>query len=393
MKTLLFIQMFGIAFLLSACTGANYYLKKGNYDASINFSVQKLRKNPKKADKHILALESAWNIERSLLLDRIEFLKLDGSPDSWVEIHALYEEMDVYQRLIKPILPLFIKKEFRNADIELINVNEALIDAKQKAAAYMYAKGEELLVKNTKLSAREAYAHFQKVKNYYGSYKDVDTRIDEAYAQGQNHILLRYSNSSQLIIPQQFMDNLAQFDEQALDAIWTKYHLDHQAKSSFDYFIDIVVFQVNIGPEQVNNSSYIDKKTVQDGFEYVLDANGNVAKDSLGNDITEAKYKEIAATVYKTEQTKVGILDGEVSYMRANGNVFQSFPFQENLVFKNHFATFQGIRAALSKESKTIIGGQGLPFPSDIQMVMDASEIIKNKTFYLIKNNQGLVYN
>ena len=132
---------------------------------------------------------------------------------------------------------------------------------------------------------------------------------------------------------------------------------------------------------------------MQDGFEYVLDANGNVAKDSLGNDITEAKYKEIAATVYKTEQTKVGMLDGEVSYMRANGNVFQSFPFQENLVFKNHFATFKGNRAALSKESKTIIGGQGLPFPSDIQMVMDASEIINNKTFYLIKNNQGLVYN
>ena len=90
MKTLFFIQIFGIAFLLSACTGANYYLKKGHYDASINYSVQKLRKNPKKADKHILALESAWNIERSLLLDRIEFLKLDGSPDSWVEIHALY---------------------------------------------------------------------------------------------------------------------------------------------------------------------------------------------------------------------------------------------------------------------------------------------------------------
>ena len=65
--------------------------------------------------------------------------------------------------------------------------------------------------------------------------------------------------------------------------------------------------------------------------------------------------------------------------------------FQENLVFKNRFATYQGDKNALSAASKSIIGGQGLPFPTDLQMVMDASEIIKNKTFSLISNNQGLV--
>lgn len=393
MKTLLFIQILGISFLLSACTGANYYLKQGDYDAAVDFAVQKLRKNPKKADKHILALETAWNIEKSRMLDRIEFLKLDGSPESWVEIHALYSEIDAYQKAIKPILPLFIKKEFRNADIELINVNEALVDAKHKAAAFMYAKGEELLAKNTKISAREAFGHFQKVKEYYGTYKDVDARIEEAYILGQNHILLQYSNSSPMIIPQQFMSNLAQFNEDALNSTWTKYHLNAGDQNAFDYTIDVVIHQVSIGPEQVNNTSYVDQKKVQDGFEYILDANGNVAKDSLGNDIKEPKYKTISATVYRTEQTKVGTLSGEVLYSRSNGAVFQSFPFQENLLFKNFFATFQGDKKALSKESTSIIGGQGIPFPTDIQMVMDASEIIKNKTFGLIQNNQGLVIN
>lgn len=392
MRTLLFIQIIVVAFILNACTGANYYLKQGNYDAAIDYAVQKLRKNPKKADKHILALETAWNIEKTMLLDRIEYLKLDGSPESWVEIHGRYAEIDAYQKAIKPILPLFIEKEFRNADIDLLNVNEALVDAKQKAAAFMYAKGEELLAKNTKLSARDAFTHFQKVKDYYGAYKDVDAKIDEAYDLGQNHILLRYTNTSQIIIPQQLMDNLSQFDEKALNATWTKYHVDQNARISYDYTIYVVIIQVNIGPEQINNTSYIEKKKVQDGFQYVLDANGNVAKDSLGNDIKEAKFKNIAATVYKTEQTKVGVLGVNVSYGRSNGTVFQTFPFQENLVFKNFFATYQGNKLALSKESKAIIGGQGLPFPTDIQMVMDASEIIKNKTFGLIKNNQGLVY-
>lgn len=393
MRTLLFTQLLMVTLLLSACTGANYYLKQGNYGAAINLAVQKLRKNPKKADKHILALETAWNTEKTKQLDRIEFLKLDGSPSAWIEIHDRYMDIDAYQQAIKPVLPLFIEKEFRNADIDLIDVNQELLDAKQKAAAFMYAKGEELLNRNTKLDAREAFAHFQKVKEYYGSYRDVDTRIEEAYNKGQNHVLIRYNNSSQMIIPQQFMNNLSQFDEKSLNSTWTKYHLDNQAITNFDYYIDVLIFQVNIGPEQVNSTQYTDEKQVQDGFQYVLDANGNVAKDSLGNDIKEPKYKTITATIYRTNQTKVGTLEGKVSYSRAGGNVFQSFPFQENLVFKNYFASFQGNKLALSPESKKIIGGQGVPFPTNLQMVMDASEIIKSKTLNLINNNESLVSN
>lgn len=382
-----------LAFVLHACVGAKYYVQKGNYDAAINVAMQKIRKNPKKADKHILALEQAWKIERAKITERIDFLKMDGSPEAWVEIHALYAEIDGYQSAMKPYLPLFIKKEFRNADIEIIDVKAALVDAKLKAATFMYAKGEELLAKNTKTSGREAFFHFQKVKEYYGSFKDVDQKIDEAYNLGQNHILIGYSNHSQLIIPQDFMNNLSRINESGLNTTWTKYHLNPNDRVAYDYLIEVHITNVDIGPEQVNNNSYLDQKKVQDGFQYVLDANGNVSKDSLGNDIKEPAFKTISATVYRTEQTKIGVLAGIVQYKRGNGAVFQTFPFQENLVFKNFFATYQGDVKALSAESKKIIGGQGLPFPSNLQLVMDASEIIKNRTYGLIQGNQNLVIN
>ena len=391
MKALFYIQILLVAFMLNACVGANYYLKKGNYDAAINFAVEKIRKNPRKADKHILALEQAWKIERAKISERIELLKLEGSPESWVEIHNLYAEIDAYQSMIKPYLPLFIQKEFRNADIEIIDVKAELLDAKLKAANFMYAKGEDLLAKNNKLSARDAFLHFQKVKELYGSFKEVDNKIEEAYNKGQNHILLGYSNHSHMIIPQEFMNNLSRFDETVLNTSWTKYHLNSADRDAYDYLIEVHITNVDIGPEQVNNTSYTDKKKVQDGFQYVLDANGNVAKDTLGNDIKEPAYKDILATVYRTEQTKIGVLAGVVEYKKGNGTVFQSFPFHENLVFKNFFATYQGDVKALSAESKKIIGGQALPFPSNLQMVMDASEIIKNNTFGLIQGNQNLV--
>ena len=391
MKALLYIQIVLVAVVLHACIGANYYLKQGNYSTAINFAVQKIRNNPKKADKHILALEQAWKIERTRIIERIDFLKLDGSPDSWVEIHSLYAEIEGYQDAMKPYLPLFINKEFRYADIEIIDVKAELVDAKMKAASFMYAKGEELLAKDSKMNARDAFLHFQSVKEYYGSFKDVDAKIDEAYNKGQNHILVGYSNHSQMIIPQEFMNNLSRINESGLNTTWTKYYLNPKARTNFDYIIEVHVSNVDIGPEQVNNTSYVDQKKVQDGFQYVLDANGNVAKDSLGNDMKEPAFKNISAKVFRTEQTKVGVLAGVVQYKKANGTVFKSFPYQESLVFKNFFATYQGDVKALSNDSKKIIGGQALPFPSNLQMVMDASEIIKNKTFGLIQGNQNLV--
>jgi hypothetical protein len=320
-------------------------------------------------------------------------LKLHGNPESWITIHTLYDEMDRIQSAIKPVLPLFIRSEFRNADIKIIDVKQELADAKLKAATFMYAKGETNLAKNSKQSAREAFSNFQEVKLLYSTFKDVDSKIDEAFEKGQNHILIGYSNHSQMIIPQEFMNNLSRYDEKTLDGLWTKFHLNSNDRSSYDYLIEVHVTKVDIGPEQVNNTSYTDKARIQDGFEYVLDGKGNVDKDSLGNDIKVPVYKDITATVFKTEQTKVGILAGVVEYKRANGTVFQSFPYQENLIFKNFFATFQGNKNALSKESKAILGGQALPFPSNLQMVMDASELIKAKTFNLIQSNQNILLN
>lgn len=393
MKVFHLVQILLLALVMHSCVGANYYLKQGNYEAAISSAVSKLRKNPKKADKQILALEQAWKIKREQSLSEIEGLKIEGNPESWLRIHKLYDELDRIQSSIEAYLPLFIKKEFRNADIELIDVKQELADAKLKAATYLYAQGEKSLAKQTKQSAREAYYNFCDVRAIYGAFKDVESKIDEAFALGQNHILIGYSNHSLMILPEEFMNNLARYDENMLNGNWTNYHLNASDRSSYDYLIEVHVNLVEIGPEQISNTSYQDKKKVEDGFTYVLDDKGNVEKDSLGNDIKVPAFKEITATVFRTEQTKVGILGGVVEFKKANGQAFQAVPFQENLVFKNFYATFQGDRNALSKQSKAIIGGGPLPFPSNLQMVMDASELIKNKSYSIITNNENLVLN
>ena len=43
--------------------------------------------------------------------------------------------------------------------------------------------------------------------------------------------------------------------------------------------------QINISPEQVKEKQFIKEKQIKDGTKTLLDANGNVVKDSLGNPI------------------------------------------------------------------------------------------------------------
>lgn len=387
----LFLLSF-ISVMLIGCSAAQRYLKNGNYQAAIEVGSRKMRKNPKKADKTILAIERAFKIEKSRISDKINQLKTEGNPENWLSIYNLYKQLDQYQRVLKPVLPMFIRKEFRNADIELINIDQELADTKIKAAEFLYVDAEKLLSSGNKINAREAYGRFKKVKELSSNFRDVNTKIQEAYKNGQNHILVHYTNDSRMIIPQEFMANLQRYNAADLNSEWTKYHLKANEVASYDYGIEVHIETVDIGPEQIRESNYEDVARVQDGFQYVLDGKGNVAKDSLGNDIKEPKFVEVKALITKTEQTKVGVLSGVVVYKKANKQSFKTFPFREDLVFQNFFGTAKGDRRAISEQSGKLLGGRPLPFPTDIQMVMDASELIKGNTFNIIKNNQGLVY-
>lgn len=390
MKSLNFFIIVLILLCLTACSSSQYYLKQGNYDASIHAAVKKLLRKPT-AQKDIKALEMAYNAEKNAIFNSIEQLRLEGQPSSWVSIFKLYDRLDMYQKKVQPLLPLFLKKEFRNANIPITKINQELAETKMKASNFLFANGVKLMEQNNKNAAREAYYNFRQVKELTPDFENIDHRLSEAYNVGQNHILIRYYNESHLIMPQAFMANLMLYDERILNSEWAKFTKEERDSVQFNYFVDVIIQNIQISPEQLRESQYTDTKEVEDGFRYVLDNSGNVKKDSNGNDVKEQKYKTISAVVTQTSQRKAGSLLGTVIYANAKGSPIKSFPFREDLMFQNNFAGFQGSREALSAESLKKIGGIFLPFPSDIQLVMDASEIIKSKTLHLIRVNTGMV--
>ena len=53
----------------------------------------------------------------------------------------------------------------------------------------------------------------------------------------------------------------------------------------------VKLLSIMVSPDEVKDTDQIFNKKISDGFDYVLDANGNVMKDTAGNDIKVAEIQ------------------------------------------------------------------------------------------------------
>ncbi len=106
-------------------------LRSGQYDAAISKSAKKLRSNKQKG-KEIIVLEEAYQKATNRDKEQIVFLKKEGRPENWDAIFYTYSNMNQRQNQIKPLLPLYIEEQGRNANFDFFNYDDELIQAKKK---------------------------------------------------------------------------------------------------------------------------------------------------------------------------------------------------------------------------------------------------------------------
>ena len=160
------------------------------------------------------------------------------------------------------------------------------------------------------------------------------------------------------------------------DEKWIQYHFNNEIQFP-DREIRLVIDQLEIGPERIQERYFVDTKEIEDGFEYVLDQNGNVLKDSLGNDVKETVYRQIKAKVIETHQLKTGLVSGQIQHKNLVTGRIDRIPFDSDILFEHFSATFKGDRRALAEDSKRFLGQVPLPFPEDQQMVFDLVNALK----------------
>jgi len=373
-----------------ACKSPDVYLREGNYDVAITKAVKKLKKKNKEA--YVIVLEKALAKANQRDLDRISFLKKEGTPEGWVEIANRYNSIEYRQNKIKPLIPLEVPSEARSARFNFINAVEERIQAKQKAADFLYADAIQLLKTNDRMNARKAYANLTQVKSYFNSFKDTDAQLVRAKELGTNKVLFRMLNGSGNPLPPQFERDLTKISLSNLNKQWLVYHTTRRKDVFYDYDIIANMKVIAVSDPIKEQKAYNVKKEVQDGWEYVLDRNGNVTKDTAGNDVKLPKYKTVVTLVKENSQRKTARISGSVDFFdNRSKQLIKTLPVTSDAVFENFYATAEGDIKILDEATKKKLQGKFLPFPQDFNLLMQCGQTIRPMIKNIINQNSGII--
>lgn len=364
----------------TSCSSPQKLLETGNYDNAVTASLRKLSGKKKKKTKHVQALEAAFAKATARDMERAEQLKSENRPENWEQVYEIYRRIERRQNKVEPMLPL-VDEDGIKANFRFVRVDGLINESKENSAAYLYSRALELIEnarEGDKLAARKAYNELEKIDRFYQNYKDKGDLKSIARELGTTHILLEAKNVAPVYLPSNMEDEISQISLRGLDSFWKKYHSTGSTQQNFDYKVIVKITNVDVTPGLVKEREYEDAKEIEEGFEYVLDQNGNVMKDSLGNDIKVPKKVTIRARVVETYQSKIAQLTSRIEVLDLqSNNLVETKNITVDAIFDNYASTFYGDKRALSSTSKRRIGNQPVPFPSDEALLFDAAQKLR----------------
>lgn len=379
-----------LALFISGCASSSKMLQRGRYDAAVEKSVKSLRKNPNDAEE-ILVLERALRIANERNWERINFLKLNNDPRNLEEIISIYMQLRERQSLVRTVLPLQLPD--RTINYPYVNYDEEIVAARASAADYYYDNALRLMKQNDKEAYRQAYEEFIKASSYSSTHREVDKMIQEARYQGISRVLVMVQNHTPINLDKDYENQILAMKPSELDSEWVEYHFrDLDENLEYDYYIVANIRIIDVSPDITRDNDRIEKKRVQDGFEYALDRRGNVVKDSLGNDVKSPKFKDITCAVIETLQRKHCNIEGDVEFISMNPRrLLKKEPVGASSTFEHMSARAIGDLEALDEETRKIVELKPVPFPSDYEMVYRTTESMRIAIAEAIEKNRSLI--
>ncbi len=382
-KTILFTT---ILVLLIACGGVKKTqeaINTGNYSAAINKAIRNLADNKTKKGNqpYVLLLEEAFKKYTQRELENIAYLKKEGNPANYNAIFKGYSRLKNIQEQIKPLLPLQVYEEDRNARFSFSNYDNEILVAKDNLSDYLYNNASELL-QNAKYKEdyRNAYRDFEYLNELSPGFADSREKMDEAYIKGLDYVKVNMVNDTEQIVPERLEEELLNFNTYGLNNQWTQYHTNPLAEVNYDYEMEVAFRAINISPEQIQEKQIIKEKQIKDGVEVLVDADGRVVKDSLGNEIKIDRFRTVSCNFYQFTQLKSAQVTGNVSYIDLQKKQqLISYPISSEFVFEHVYANYNGDKRALDNDLVPLLNRVAIPFPSNEQMVYDAGEDLKSR--------------
>lgn len=379
----------------TSCTNPEKLVESGDYDRAIDYCVRKLAGKKKKAEV-VNALEIAFDKANTRDMRQIKQIQARDRKEEFYKIIDLARRIDRRQRLVEPLLPLYDENGYKS-DFNFVKTDILIEDSRKKSAEFWYAEGKKRLAKarttRDKIDGREAYQAFNKVGEFFKNYKETNTYLEEARSLGIVHYLLVINEQSNVVMPTQMRNDILNINLSDLNSLFRIYHKKPVEGIQYDGEIVLSIDNVIFSPESVNTREFEEEREIQDGWKYVLDENGNVAKDSLGNDIKEDKYIIIKALLMESKQFKSAVVEASADfYNSANGQKMQSVKVGSESNFI-HFSTrlLAGDQRAVSRQTKRRLGVGLVPFPTNETLLMNSAGDIRSNLLRAIRENKSLL--
>jgi len=381
------------AFILLVSCGVKQTRKmvaSGDYDDAISKAVDKLQsnKNAKGKQDYVYLLEESFAKAKERDLRDIAAWFKDANANNLELIFNTYKQLHDRQEMIRPLLPLKLLQEGRDAKFPMEDYTEQIVSSKTALSKYLYLNSVASLISNDKMKCRRAYDDLVYLNQINPGYKDVSKLINDAQLKGTDFVMVSTKNETNVIIPNRLNDDLLDFSTYGLNDKWTAYHNAKQKGIVYEYGVEIRFRDITISPERINEKEFLKEKVIKDGTKKLLDSRGREVKDSLGKPIYVDNMKTIQIAIYESTQQKAAQVTAKVDYVNLKTNqLLQTFPISSEFVFQNVYARYKGDRRACDANYLTNFDRRPIPFPSNEQMVFDCGEDLKGKLKDIISRN------
>ena len=340
MRTFLkYFVLASVIFTISCSKSGTKALEKGNYYEAVLQSVEKLKKDSDNS-KALEVLPTAYRNAQEEFTRDITRVRNANQQFRWETILEYYNKLNKMQESIERCTACrrIVSPQTYFKETE---------EARDNAATERYVLGNDILSRNnlSKLDARAAYDHFEKITIFAPNYKDARNRLEEALNLGSVHVvveqpkinsrLYQYSNDYFQDKVEEFLRTNRRINKfirfyAPEEAKTVKLKPDHVVRLEI---IDFVVGETNIATDRQNVTS---KDSVKTG-----EATVNGKKVPV--------YGKVNATIIKSRKAvrSRGILSMEIYDYQTNKTLSrEEIPGEYTWV--NEWASFNGDERALT---------------------------------------------
>ncbi len=336
MKTILKLKYFVFAALLfAACSTGKNALDKGNYDVSVFKAIGRLKNAPTNKEAQYV-LQVAYDLAIKEHKRGIEEAKLSSDRLKWEEILAHYQKIN---QLSDEVNDAPAAMNIIHNPIKYLTEVE---ESKYNAASGRYNLGLSQLSDNNYISAKNAYYNFEKAQYFYPNYKDVQSKLDEAYWAAVIKVVVK---------PVELNSNYYQLSNQYFQDQVNQFMANYQQNKFVIFYSEQQAAIQKIVPNQVLRLSFDDFVV---GQTYVKEKVEKLKKDSVLISDTRANgkvYGSVYATlsIFNKKVASTGVLDLTISDWQT-GKIINRKKIQGTYIWQDQWASYRGDDRALTRQ-------------------------------------------